>query len=86
MDLNELRQQIDGIDKELARLFCQRMEVSAEIAKYKRENGLPVFDPVREAQKLDAISLSTDSDMTEYTCSFFKKLFELSKDYQSKLI
>lgn len=36
MDLNEIRSEIDKIDDELVRLFCQRMHVSAQIADYKK--------------------------------------------------
>ena len=35
MDLTQLRDRIDAIDDELIRLFCQRMEVAAQIADYK---------------------------------------------------
>jgi chorismate mutase len=52
MDLQELRVQIDGTDDEIIRLFRQRMDISAEIAKYKRQHDLPIRDPAREQQKL----------------------------------
>ena len=48
MDLSEIRQQIDGIDQELVRLFCQRMNLSAQVADYKKANNLPIFVPARE--------------------------------------
>ena len=36
MDLNELRTEIDKIDTELVRLFTQRMDISAQVADYKK--------------------------------------------------
>ena len=42
MDLTELRNQIDGIDDQLVQLFCRRMELCAQVAEYKKANGLPV--------------------------------------------
>ena len=36
MDLKELRGQIDEIDDKLVQLFSERMEVSAQIADYKK--------------------------------------------------
>ena len=48
MELNELRAEIDRIDPELVRLFCERMQVSSGVAEYKRANRMPVLDPVRE--------------------------------------
>ena len=86
MELNELRQQIDVIDKELINLFCKRMEISGQIAEYKKEHALPVYIPEREAEKLASISLMAGSDMADYTQCLFKQIFKLSKDYQSKLI
>ena len=51
MRMNELeksRVEIDEIDREMARLFERRMNVCADIAKYKKEHALPIFDPARE--------------------------------------
>ena len=45
MDLTEIRQEIDGIDQELVRLFCARMNLSAQVADYKKANNLPIFGP-----------------------------------------
>ena len=84
MDLNELRLEIDRIDDELVRLFGQRMEVSARIADYKKENGLPIFVPSREAQKLLDVSAKAGPEMAQYTRVLYDLLFELSRGYQSK--
>ena len=42
LELSDYRNQIDHIDKELIRLFAERMDVAAEIAAYKKEHGLAV--------------------------------------------
>ena len=52
MELKDLRKEIDKIDDELVKLFTQRMEVSAQIAGYKKEKSLPIFVPAREREKL----------------------------------
>ena len=39
MDLTEIRSKIDKIDSQLIDLLKERLEVAAEIAEYKRENG-----------------------------------------------
>lgn len=84
MDLNELRLEIDKIDDELVRLFVERMEVSARIADYKKENGLPIFVPAREAEKLLDVARKAGSDMEVYTKVLYSMLFELSRGYQSQ--
>lgn len=54
IDLMECRRQIDVIDDELLRLFEKRMEIAEYVAKNKISMGKPVFDAVREEQKLKA--------------------------------
>lgn len=41
-DLDKLREDIDGVDESIMELFDKRMRISEEIARYKKENGLPV--------------------------------------------
>ena len=45
---DELRSEIDRIDREMIKLFEQRMKITAEIAEYKRANNIPVLDRARE--------------------------------------
>lgn len=44
----ELRKEIDQIDRELVQLVEKRMKVSTEIAEYKLANNIPVMDAQRE--------------------------------------
>ena len=48
--LNDLRQDIDALDAQLAALYRRRMDVAARIAAVKREQGLPVLQPEREQE------------------------------------
>ncbi len=84
MELNELRLEIDKIDDALVRLFAERMEVSARIADYKKENGLPIFVPEREADKLLDVAKKAGPEMEVYTKVLYSMLFELSRGYQSQ--
>ena len=86
MGLQELRRRIDRIDDELVDLFQQRMDVSAEIARYKLENHLPVHDPVREQQKLDDLSRKVDKDREAYVTALYTLLFELSRGEQERVL
>ena len=84
MDLNDLRTEIDQIDDQLVRLFCQRMDVSAKVADYKRENNLPIFHPGRERAVLQKVAEKAGPEMADYTRVLYSMLFELSRSYQSK--
>ena len=85
MELKDLRNEIDEIDNELVKLFTQRMEVSAQIAGYKKERSLPIFVPAREREKLADVAAKAGPDMANYTRVLYSMLFELSRSHQSKL-
>lgn len=84
MELSELRKEIDSIDDQLVKLFCQRMDVAARVAEYKKENDLPIYHPAREREKLRDVSEKAGSEMADYTRVLYSMLFELSRSYQSK--
>lgn len=84
MDLSEIRQQIDGIDQELVRLFCQRMNLSAQVADYKKANNLPIFVPARERAIAQKVAEMAGLEMENYARVLYSMLFELSRSYQSK--
>ena len=84
MDLKELRNEIDVIDDELVRLFGKRMDIAAQIADYKKENGLPILVPSREREKLADVAAKAGPEMANYTRVLYSMLFELSRSYQSK--
>ena len=84
MNLNEIRSEIDKIDDELVRLFCQRMHAAAQVADYKKTNNLPIFQPARERAKLQDVAEKAGPEMANYTRVLYSMLFELSRSYQSK--
>ena len=86
MTLYELRKKIDTIDEELLKLFCERMETSAEIAEYKKRNSVPVYDAAREKAKLRELTDKTDERFKRYVTPLYSLLFELSRSYQEKII
>ena len=86
MDLQQLRQQIDGIDEQLVQLFCRRMEICGDVARYKKENGLPVLDSARERSKVNALMQQADEPFEDSVASLYSLIFELSRSYQNKLL
>ncbi|MGL5206315.1 MAG: chorismate mutase [Acidaminococcaceae bacterium] len=53
LDLAEIREKIDRIDAEIAKLFEERMNAVHDVAEYKKEKKLPIRDRAREAIVLD---------------------------------
>ncbi len=84
MELNELRSQIDKVDDQLVKLFVERMDLSAQIADYKKENNLPIYVPSREREKLMDVAKQAGPNMDNYTRALYSMIFELSRSYQSK--
>lgn len=56
MGLAELREELDRVDRELVKLYRERMSLVSEVAKEKRRSGRAVLDPAREEEKLDSVS------------------------------
>lgn len=83
MDIKELRLEIDRIDDALVQLFAQRMEVSAQIAEYKKQQNMPIFVPAREREKLASVSEKVDPDLASHVRVLYSLLFELSRSHQS---
>ncbi len=84
MDLETLRQEIDAIDRQLVDLFIKRMNVSADVAKYKLGHNLPVLDSSRERALLAKISELSGEEFEDYTCTLYSSILDLSKSYQHK--
>lgn len=87
MDLSEYRKEIDTIDDELIAIFEKRLAVSGKIARFKFENGIPVYDAGRESQKLESVKETVlknggTIEDAELTAELFDKIMELSKKRQ----
>lgn len=63
MNIQDYRQQIDEIDRQLVELFEKRMDVASAIGMEKKRQGLPVFDAVREHERLKTVRELTKNDM-----------------------
>ena len=48
--LNEAREIINEVDREMAKLFERRMRAAEMVAEYKKINGMPILDTIREEQ------------------------------------
>ena len=85
MDLKDHRKKIDEIDEKLTALFLERMAVSADIAAYKKERGLPIRDPEREREKLASIMDEVSPELQPYMRTLYLTLFELGRAHQHRL-
>lgn len=86
MDLQELRAQINKIDDELIDLFRRRMDISAEIARYKKNNNMPVYDSAREREILEKLAQRVSKERESSVIALYSLIFELSRAEQEKIL
>ncbi len=85
-DLKELRDQINRMDREIVRLIRNRIGIVREIAKMKKEKGIPIFDLRREEElyrgiRSEAKRLGLDESDIE---AIFREIVSVSRKIQGE--
>ncbi|WP_054024010.1 chorismate mutase [Bacillus sp. FJAT-28004] len=77
--LDELRQAIDQIDREMISLLAKRFQLTEEVGMYKAVNQLSAQDPSREANQFDKIkTLASSQELNpEYAASIYRCLMDV---------
>ncbi|QLG27057.1 chorismate mutase [Halorarum halophilum] len=84
MELDELRQEIEDIDRELVELIARRTYVADTIANVKEQRDLPTTDEEQEQRVMDragenAGRFDVDANLVK---AIFRLLIELNKVHQ----
>lgn len=82
MNLDQIRKEIDNTDSKLLELFARRMELCRQVAEYKKEKGMPVFQGSREQEVLNKIAAQSPPRLEEATRLLFSQIMEISKCLQ----
>lgn len=85
MELSELRRELDEIDEELLDLFLRRMELSRQVAVYKKAHGLPVLNAEREQAILEQVTARAGAQAPAAR-ELFSLLLSLSRARQETLL
>jgi chorismate mutase len=72
-DLEDLRKRIDLLDDSLVRLLNARAACALEIGRLKREMGVPIYQPEREAEVLRHVQAANNGPLDQ---AAIKRLFE----------
>lgn len=51
--IENIREEINRIDKEITKLYEKRLDLMGDVAEYKYQNDLPVLDLEREKKVID---------------------------------
>lgn len=84
MGIDHLRFSIDRIDAQLIDILTWRLEVAEQIAAYKAENGLPILDEAREAQKLASVREKALPGTEDAMEELFRAIMKVSRDWQAQ--
>lgn len=82
MDLNKLRTEINACDDEILALFTKRMQLCKDVAAYKLENNLPVFQRDREDAVLARMRAAAEPELAGGAGALFAQLMDISKCLQ----
>ena len=84
-NLEELRQEIDQIDRQMVELFKARMETVGRVSAYKKEQGLPVYDADRERVLLNKIADQAGEVFADYAQTVYRAILSTSRAYQETM-
>ena len=86
-DLLRQRAEIDRIDREIVRLFEERMEVTDRVGAYKIRSGRKVYDREREQAKLSAVrELAHDDFNRKGVSELFTQIMNISRKKQFAML
>ncbi|EKQ56467.1 MULTISPECIES: prephenate dehydratase [unclassified Clostridium] len=84
-EIDDYRSRIDEIDKEITRLFEERMNTVINIGNYKKANNLPIFNRDREDEVIEKnVGYLKNKDYEDETRKFFISLMEVARELQSR--
>ena len=83
--MDELRKQIDEIDKEIVKLLASRLKCSIDIGNFKKEKGMVIVDEEREGKLLETIKkiASEENIDANYIDRIYKIIIEESRRLQN---
>ena len=86
MELKELRDEIDRIDDEIAALFEKRAAVAVDVAEYKRNHNMEIFQAGREAEVLKKTCSKISPELQDGAKLFFTTQMDISKCRQQQML
>ncbi len=87
VSLDDSRKKIDEIDSKLMELFEARMDIVVDVAKYKKEKGLEIFQSDREKTVIEKnVNRLKNKELNIYAEEFLNDLMKVSRKYQSAMI
>ncbi len=86
LDLSEIRKNIDVIDDQLLELFKKRMELTCDVARYKAEHNMVVFQSKREKEIIRSVRDHSPEELKSSAEFLFTNIMDISKCRQNNAI
>jgi len=84
MDIKDIRNEIDHVDKEILKLLNKRFKLASDVIEFKKLNNLPIENKQREEEIIKMIGESVDVEINDEVIEIYKEIMKQSKVYQSK--
>ena len=83
-ELNNLRREIDQIDRQLVELFCRRMDATRRVGQVKAAAGIPVLDQDREREVLMSRGNLAGEELRPAVITLYQTIMTLSRRQQQE--
>ena len=85
--LENARKEINRIDKEITKLFEERMKQVEDVIIYKMENNLQILDAGREKEVIERnCKILVNKELEKYYLDFIENMMRISKNYQKDIL
>ena len=79
-ELEQIRQQINGIDEKLVPLLEERLHASADVADYKKAHDMEIFQPERERAVIErAVGMLKDKGLSRAVADIVASVMDVGK-------
>ena len=85
MELNELREKIDGVDEKICALLKERFDLVKEVGEIKKKLGVNVENKDREKEVVEAVRNRLPNELKDYAEEIYRVIIKTSKDFQMTL-
>lgn len=86
LDLSEIREEIDRIDRQMIALFQKRLDCVCDVARYKHANGLPIFDETREKAVIAKRQAQVKPEIKAAVGQFMQSVMDTCKLVEADII
>lgn len=85
--LEQCRAELDAVDRQIVRLFEERMILCRDVAKYKIAHDMPVLDRAREEQVLHSrAAMVEDPYWAESVRALYEAIMAISRAEQDYML